>query len=253
MENNKNKTIIGIDRIDNNKHYTNDNCKGCCGLCNYMKKDYDLDEFIGHIHKIYENIERFKSEISIIRKGIEYFSKTKQHHYDLINKENDHETYKKKKREQKYKEKKFQQKNRDKKTKEEMDEFNRKNREAIGKSIQKDKKIVGEDFFRKFETLRKQLQRIKTNIEKEDILGDKINILINKKKEITFNKSIFDYYKKLLNKKIYDNNDNVEDDIDFKKKYLTNIDLNIISELIKKEPDLNKYIGYINKTLKIFK
>jgi len=45
----------GIDRIDNEKGYTLDNTSSCCGECNYMKKNYDLEEFFEKMKKIYNN------------------------------------------------------------------------------------------------------------------------------------------------------------------------------------------------------
>lgn len=44
---------FGIDRVDPKIGYVLENCKPCCYLCNYMKKDYDLEEFLGHIYRIY--------------------------------------------------------------------------------------------------------------------------------------------------------------------------------------------------------
>lgn len=42
----------GIDRIDNNLGYTLENSAPCCKMCNYMKRDYKLEEFLNHIKKI---------------------------------------------------------------------------------------------------------------------------------------------------------------------------------------------------------
>jgi hypothetical protein len=47
--------LNGIDRIDNDKGYNLDNVSSCCGECNYMKKNYDLEEFFEKMNKIYEN------------------------------------------------------------------------------------------------------------------------------------------------------------------------------------------------------
>jgi hypothetical protein len=47
----------GIDRVDNNKGYTIDNCVTCCHLCNWMKKDLSQEEFLSHINKICNNIK----------------------------------------------------------------------------------------------------------------------------------------------------------------------------------------------------
>jgi len=42
----------GIDRLNNEEGYTLLNCITCCGICNYMKRDMSIDEFIRHIEKI---------------------------------------------------------------------------------------------------------------------------------------------------------------------------------------------------------
>lgn len=41
-----NKHCNGIDRYDNNKGYELDNCKTCCGDCNFLKKTLDHDDFL---------------------------------------------------------------------------------------------------------------------------------------------------------------------------------------------------------------
>ena len=47
---------IGLDRIDPSQGYNIWNIVSCCGMCNYMKLDYTLSEFFGHINKLAENI-----------------------------------------------------------------------------------------------------------------------------------------------------------------------------------------------------
>lgn len=47
----------GIDRKNNNKGYTIDNCVSCCKVCNYMKSSMDFDEFINRVKVIYHNVE----------------------------------------------------------------------------------------------------------------------------------------------------------------------------------------------------
>jgi hypothetical protein len=44
----------GIDRVNNNLGYILSNCKSCCAECNYMKNNYDYDEFINQLELIYE-------------------------------------------------------------------------------------------------------------------------------------------------------------------------------------------------------
>ena len=42
----------GIDRVDNKKGYTKDNSVPCCKLCNYMKRNISVEDFLLHIKKI---------------------------------------------------------------------------------------------------------------------------------------------------------------------------------------------------------
>jgi hypothetical protein len=53
----KNNKLIhrnGIDRFDNEIGYIKDNCKTCCSLCNYLKRDSSYNTFMQQIKKIYE-------------------------------------------------------------------------------------------------------------------------------------------------------------------------------------------------------
>lgn len=43
----------GIDRVDNNKGYSIDNCVPCCSICNLMKRSMPVDHFLLHVRKIY--------------------------------------------------------------------------------------------------------------------------------------------------------------------------------------------------------
>jgi hypothetical protein len=52
----KPNTVIhhnGIDRVDNNNGYILDNCKSCCGDCNYMKKTFTIESFFVKMQAIY--------------------------------------------------------------------------------------------------------------------------------------------------------------------------------------------------------
>ena len=42
----------GIDRLNPNDSYTKTNCVSCCSICNYMKHTQQVDEFLSHICKI---------------------------------------------------------------------------------------------------------------------------------------------------------------------------------------------------------
>lgn len=46
--------INGIDRFDNNIGYVLENCRTCCGECNYMKRNYDYDRFMEKLKLIYQ-------------------------------------------------------------------------------------------------------------------------------------------------------------------------------------------------------
>lgn len=43
----------GVDRIDSSRGYVTGNVVPCCTRCNIMKKNMSVDEFLGHIEKIY--------------------------------------------------------------------------------------------------------------------------------------------------------------------------------------------------------
>lgn len=44
----------GIDRVDNNKGYSIENCVPCCSICNEMKMDRNVNFFIQHIKSIFK-------------------------------------------------------------------------------------------------------------------------------------------------------------------------------------------------------
>lgn len=51
------KTIAnGIDRVDNSKPYTLDNCVPCCKTCNLMKHKLTVETFKEQIRKVYNHI-----------------------------------------------------------------------------------------------------------------------------------------------------------------------------------------------------
>lgn len=45
---------VGIDRIDNAKGYSNDNCQPACTTCNFMKFDRTNEEFLRHAKQVWE-------------------------------------------------------------------------------------------------------------------------------------------------------------------------------------------------------
>lgn len=44
---------LGIDRVNASLGYVPDNCKACCSQCNFMKKDWTLEKFMGHVSRIH--------------------------------------------------------------------------------------------------------------------------------------------------------------------------------------------------------
>jgi hypothetical protein len=56
------KHINGMDRFDNNLGYTIDNCKPCCGECNYMKREYSYDDIFDKFKQIYQHNSKPVSE-----------------------------------------------------------------------------------------------------------------------------------------------------------------------------------------------
>lgn len=55
----------GIDRLDSNLGYTEDNCVPCCTMCNRMKLDYTENDFLNHISKILEHQNSIKCSTTI--------------------------------------------------------------------------------------------------------------------------------------------------------------------------------------------
>lgn len=50
----------GLDRIDNDKGYTLENCVSCCAKCNRMKTSHSLHDFYNHLLKIVKFKELLK-------------------------------------------------------------------------------------------------------------------------------------------------------------------------------------------------
>jgi len=57
---NKKRQIVkhGIDRVNNKNGYLKDNCVPCCKRCNWMKSDMNLQEFVEHLNKIINRIQK---------------------------------------------------------------------------------------------------------------------------------------------------------------------------------------------------
>lgn len=55
---------IGLDRINSYFGYSIQNIKSCCKKCNYMKKDYSVEEWFEHMIKVLSYNERTKENES---------------------------------------------------------------------------------------------------------------------------------------------------------------------------------------------
>ena len=68
----------GLDRIDNSKGYIEDNVKSCCGGCNYMKRDYSVEDIFDKFIAIYNfNIQSRLNEEPITSDVIDTNNKDK--------------------------------------------------------------------------------------------------------------------------------------------------------------------------------
>lgn len=68
----------GVDHVNNNEGYTLKNCESCCGNCNYMKRDYDIWDFIYQCNRVAINhIEELKD---LRKKWTVSFHHIKNHH-----------------------------------------------------------------------------------------------------------------------------------------------------------------------------
>lgn len=81
----------GIDRFNNDKliGYIYDNCRPCCGDCNYMKKNYKYDDYIQHLRRIYnysvQNIDNINEQNTNIYDYNNYNNEDENNYYDTIN------------------------------------------------------------------------------------------------------------------------------------------------------------------------
>lgn len=46
---------LGVDRVDNSKGYTLDNCVPCCGMCNKAKSNKPLEYFLAWVSRVYQH------------------------------------------------------------------------------------------------------------------------------------------------------------------------------------------------------
>jgi hypothetical protein len=66
------KNQIGVDRIDSNIEYKTDNIVSCCKICNFMKRQYTIDNFYNKICEIveYDTNKNISSKIGKIPRNI---------------------------------------------------------------------------------------------------------------------------------------------------------------------------------------
>lgn len=58
----ENIDLSGIDRVDNNVGYIVENCVSCCSLCNYMKRDFDVEIFLKQCKNIAKHHRKDKKK-----------------------------------------------------------------------------------------------------------------------------------------------------------------------------------------------
>lgn len=64
------ENYCGIDRIDSKLGYTKENSIPCCSMCNYMKTDFNQDEWLENIARIYKFLN-LSEKIKTINQGLE--------------------------------------------------------------------------------------------------------------------------------------------------------------------------------------
>ena len=57
------QNYVGVDRIENDRGYSLENCVPCCGFCNYVKSSLSVKELQKHISKVHERINNESFEI----------------------------------------------------------------------------------------------------------------------------------------------------------------------------------------------
>ena len=89
--------LNGIDRVDNDLGYILSNCKPCCFVCNFMKKNYNLSIFLEKIKRIYSNCKNKTKQFENVeysRPMVKNFTKKSKEELELINKEKKDESTK---------------------------------------------------------------------------------------------------------------------------------------------------------------
>lgn len=63
------KTYCGLDRIDSNLSYASNNVVPCCSICNRMKLNHSISDFVEHIRKILKNLDSIANLFTSSQKG----------------------------------------------------------------------------------------------------------------------------------------------------------------------------------------
>jgi len=90
----------GIDRCNNNKGYTIDNCQSCCADCNFMKNNLDYDIFItrclliscNHDHRLDQLLDIWQPSV-FHQKNINKIKLTDEQKSEIKNKRDKKKTY----------------------------------------------------------------------------------------------------------------------------------------------------------------
>jgi len=66
------KEVIGVDRLNSTRGYTNENCVPCCKICNFMKGTLSKNTFITQAHKIatYNPVEEMSDSENDVKDNI---------------------------------------------------------------------------------------------------------------------------------------------------------------------------------------
>jgi len=76
--------VIGIDRINSELGYSLENCVPCCEICNFMKSDMNVKDFLTHITKISSTMNTIENKLSIINLDTTIIEKLKISHKSYL-------------------------------------------------------------------------------------------------------------------------------------------------------------------------
>ncbi len=158
--------INGVDRINNNEGYTLNNVQSCCGECNFMKKSYNLEEFMDKLYKIYNKHNLQKINDDKKEKNRVYRQNYKERQIEEIG----IDALRKKKTEQKRKERSGADntivKNKNKKTPEELREIRRLKKQRQRQAL---REKYGDEEFKQKRAKELAEYRAKTKQDKMDV------------------------------------------------------------------------------------